>query len=140
MADWVMWMAGAGVVVILELLTGTFYLLMVAIGMLAGGLAALAGVAMVLQVAIGAAVGATATELLRRIRIKNAPKTEAERDPNVHMDIGQTIAVNSWQDRAARVMYRGAQWDVELAPGCQPAPGTFKISEIRGSRLIVANV
>ena len=36
-------------------------------------------------------------------------------------------------------MYRGAQWDVELAPGSAAAAGEFKIVEVRGSRLIVAN-
>jgi hypothetical protein len=37
----------------------------------------------------------------------------------------------------ARVMYRGAMWDVELAPGQAAAPGVFTIREVRGSRLIV---
>ena len=42
MADWIMWLVAAGVLVALELFSGTFYLLMVAIGALAGGLQALA--------------------------------------------------------------------------------------------------
>src|SRR5471032_42773 len=36
MADWMHWLIAAGVVVILELFTGTFYLLMIAIGIAAG--------------------------------------------------------------------------------------------------------
>ena len=36
-------------------------------------------------------------------------------------------------------MYRGAQWDVELAHGAIAQPGEFKIAEIRGSRLVLAN-
>jgi hypothetical protein len=35
-------------------------------------------------------------------------------------------------------MYRGALWDVELAPGVTATPGQFVIREVRGSRLIVA--
>ncbi|MCL6486058.1 MAG: NfeD family protein, partial [Janthinobacterium lividum] len=43
MAEWVGWFVAAGMVLILELFTGTFYLLMIAIGIAAGGLVALAG-------------------------------------------------------------------------------------------------
>ncbi|HCN90872.1 MAG TPA: NfeD family protein, partial [Oxalobacteraceae bacterium] len=39
----------------------------------------------------------------------------------------------------ARVMYRGAMWDVELEHGAQARPGLFMIREIQGSRLFVAN-
>ena len=33
MADWINWLVAAGVLVVLELFTGTFYLLMMAIGL-----------------------------------------------------------------------------------------------------------
>jgi hypothetical protein len=36
-------------------------------------------------------------------------------------------------------MYRGALWDVELGPGAQPQAGDFRIVEVQGSRLILAN-
>jgi membrane protein implicated in regulation of membrane protease activity len=123
MADWVMWLIAAGVVVALELFTGTFYLLMIAIGLLAGALLAF--------------VGIVATVLLRRSRYGKAEKRDAARDPNVNMDIGQSVNVPAWQDGTARVMYRGAMWDVELAPNAAPVPGVFRIVEVRGSRLIV---
>ena len=45
MTDWMIWFAAACVLVILEMATGTFYLLMIAIGAAAGGIAALSGVA-----------------------------------------------------------------------------------------------
>ena len=37
MDDWVNWMIGAGILVVAELFTGTFYLLMIAIGLACGG-------------------------------------------------------------------------------------------------------
>jgi len=40
MSNWMVWSLLAGAVVILEMLTGTFYLLMVALGLLAGAIAA----------------------------------------------------------------------------------------------------
>jgi membrane protein implicated in regulation of membrane protease activity len=144
MADWSYWLAAAGVTVILELFTGTFYLLMIAIGLGAGALAALLGLGMALQTLVAAAVGVAATMLLRRSRFGKlvAERTDAGRDPNVNLDIGQTVNVPAWQDGAARVMYRGALWDVEfdhaLAAGATPAPGQYTIREVRGSRLIVA--
>ena len=140
MADWSYWLAAAGVTVILELFTGTFYLLMIAIGLGAGVLAALLGAGMALQTLVAAAVGVIATVLLRRSRFGKlvAARGDAGRDPNVNLDIGQTVHVPAWRDGAARVMYRGALWDVELAPGAAAAPGPYTIREVRGSRLIVA--
>jgi membrane protein implicated in regulation of membrane protease activity len=137
MADWIMWLVAAGVVVGLELFTGTFYLLMIAIGLLAGGLLAFMRVDLPGQLLAAAVVGIVATILLRRSRYGKAEKRDAASDPNVNMDIGQSVNVPAWQDGAARVMYRGALWDVELAPDAAPVPGVFRIIEVRGSRLIV---
>ena len=39
----------------------------------------------------------------------------------------------------SRVMYRGALWDVELRPGALDHPGDFRIVEVHGNRLIVAD-
>jgi membrane protein implicated in regulation of membrane protease activity len=55
------------------------------------------------------------------------------------MDVGQVVRVDQWSEaRTARASYRGALWDVELAPGEEAAPGDFVIREIQGNRLIVA--
>jgi membrane protein implicated in regulation of membrane protease activity len=139
MADWSYWLAAAGVVVILELFSGTFYLLMIAIGLAAGSAAAFLGLGEAVQLLVAALVGVAATVALRRSRYGlTQQRVQAERDPNVNLDIGQTVHVPAWQDNAARVMYRGALWDVELAPGVSATPGQFVIREVRGSRLIVA--
>ncbi|MYM72778.1 NfeD family protein [Duganella sp. FT109W] len=143
MTDWSYWLAAAGVTVILELFSGTFYLLMIAIGLMAGAVAAFLGLGEALSLLIAAVVGVAATFVLRRSRYgKQQQRVQAERDPNVNLDIGQTVNVPAWQDGAARVMYRGALWDVELdtsvAPGSTAAPGQYTIREVRGSRLIVA--
>lgn len=137
MADWMMWAVGAGVLVALELFIGTFYLLMIAIGFGAGALTALARVDLPGQLLVAAIVAAVATLLLRRSRFGKTSQPRAEANPDVNLDIGQSVSVPAWQDGAARVMYRGALWDVELAPGEAAAPGVFKIREVRGSRLIV---
>ena len=138
MSESMNWLVAAGVLVVLELFSGTFYLLMIAIGLAAGALAALAGFSGALQMLVAAAVGVVATALLHRSRFGHAGRGNAARDPNVNIDIGQRVEVDRWQDGHARVKYRGALWDVELGPGAQPQPGMFKIVEVQGSRLIVS--
>jgi membrane protein implicated in regulation of membrane protease activity len=138
MADWILWLIAAGILVALELFIGTFYLLMVALGALAGAAIAALRIDIPGQMLAAAVVGIGATVLLRRSRYGRQSKTDAARDPNVNLDIGQSVEVTHWSERAARVMYRGALWDVELAPGMPPEPGMFVIREVRGSRLIVS--
>ena len=144
MVDWIGWLILAGIVVIFELFTGTFYLLMISIGLIAGAFAAFAGLNRESQYILAAVVGIAATYALRRSRYGKSHKTDSARDPNVNLDIGQTLQIKEWKNNegeasSARVMYRGAMWDVDLAHGSTAQPGSFIIKEIRGSRLIVAN-
>jgi membrane protein implicated in regulation of membrane protease activity len=138
-----MWLIMAGTLVILELFSGTFYLLMVAIGMSAGALVASLGGMLWQQLLVAAVVGASATLSLQRSKVGKAVREDASRDPNINLDIGQKVAVSAWHEQIgtpprARVHYRGAHWDVELAPGNVAAPGEFTIVEMRGSRLILS--
>jgi membrane protein implicated in regulation of membrane protease activity len=139
MAQWMDWLVAAGALVILELFSGTFYLLMIAIGLAFGALAALAGASVPVQTLVAGVVGVAATGLLHRSRLGKPAKTNAARDRNVNIDIGERLSVSAWQDGKARVMYRGALWDVELGQGATPEAGSFKIVEVQGSRLIVSN-
>jgi membrane protein implicated in regulation of membrane protease activity len=144
MTIWMTWLVLAGVLVILEIFTGTFYLLMIAIGMAAGALLAWFGADDTIQVIVAAAMALLATYLLRKSKYGKIQRNDAARDPNVNMDIGQVLTIDEWKNDqgeqyVARVMYRGAKWDVELEQHADPRPGLFKIREIRGSRLIVTN-
>ncbi len=144
MTDWMMWFVLAGILVILEMFTGTFYLLTIAIGCGAGGLAAVASANSASQFLAAAIVGIIAVYGLRHSRLGRLSKRDATRDPNVNLDIGQTLFVDNWSAAAgeipvARVQYRGAMWDVELQHGSVAIPGTFVIREVRGSHLVVAN-
>lgn len=139
MQEWMNWLVAAGVLVILELFTGTFYLLMIAIGLSFGALAAFAGWSGPLQAIAAAIVGVIATGLLHRSRFGKPARNNAARDQNVNLDIGQRVQVPEWEDGKARVLYRGALWDIELGQGATPQAGEFKIVEVQGSRLIVSN-
>lgn len=139
MQEWMNWLIAAGLLVILELFTGTFYLLMIAIGLTFGALAAFAGCSGPLQAITAAIVGVVATGLLHRSRFGKPARSNAARDENVNLDIGQRVQVPGWEDGKARVLYRGALWDIELGHGATPQAGEFKIVEVQGSRLIVSN-
>lgn len=141
MTDWMLWCVLAGVATIFELFTGTFYLLMIAIGFIAGGASAWLGFSNPVQLVIAGVVGIVAIYALQRSRFgkRLEPTVKPERDPNVNLDIGQTVAIDRWSDGAARVMYRGAMWDVKIAEGEDAVPGNFVIREIRGNRLIVSS-
>ena len=143
MTDWMVWFGLAGVLVVLEMFTGTFYLLMIAIGFVAAGCAALLAAGSSVQLVVAALVGVIATYGLRRSKWGKTARRDAERDPNVNLDVGQSLVVEEWSGiegevRTSRVMYRGAMWDVELEAGAHARPGRHVIREVRGNRLVVA--
>nr|WP_174772090.1 NfeD family protein [Paraburkholderia sp. SG-MS1] len=131
------WWIGAGVLVVLELTSGTFYLLMIALGFVAAALAHIAGAAADVQFAVAAVVALAAVVLLRRSRFGRRKRAHASRNPDVNLDIGQTLSVPAWHERRARATYRGAAWDVELAAGEPEDAQVYEITELRGSCLIV---
>jgi membrane protein implicated in regulation of membrane protease activity len=134
-----LWWVAAGVLVAVELATGTFYLLMVALGAAAAALAAHAGVSLSMQLVLAAVIGggATAAWHLKRSR---EPKAEtAERNPDVVLDIGQRVRVDAWaSDGSARIQYRGAGWSARFAGPGTPQPGEYVIVSVQGSQLLLA--
>jgi membrane protein implicated in regulation of membrane protease activity len=135
----VFWWIAAGVLVAVELATGTFYLLMLALGAAAAALAAHAGLAFAMQLVIAALVGggAVAGWHQRRQRQPQSPPASANRD--VNLDIGERVHVAHWlADGTASVHYRGAQWSARYAGDGTPAPGEFVIRAVEGNRLMLA--
>ena len=137
MSGHLFWWVGVGVLVVAELLTGTFYLLMIALGFLAGALLQLAGFAPHVQVAAAAAVAIIAMIVLRRSGLGRKQKRDTSANPDVNLDIGSTVTVVAWHDGRARVQYRGADWDVELATGERDDAHEYQVSAVRGNSLIV---
>ncbi|WP_250451476.1 NfeD family protein [Caballeronia sp. ATUFL_M2_KS44] len=133
------WWVAAGALIVAELFTGTFYLLMIALGMIAGGIAFVAGALPHVQMGAAAVIALIAVVVLRRSRFGNwKRRSDASHDAAVNLDIGATVEVDQWRDRRARTMYRGAQWDVELAPGESEGARLYRITALDGNRLIVA--
>jgi len=139
------WWLLAGAAVAAELITGTFYLLMLSIGLAAGALAAHAGLGLVGQLVAAAVVGGGAVVVWHRWRQMRPAEPAASANRDVNMDVGQSVVVTQWEsDGTARVRYRGADWTAQLHPDAvsdaaeQPAtPGPYRIVSVEGSRLLV---
>ncbi|MCV2368852.1 NfeD family protein [Roseateles oligotrophus] len=132
------WWVACGILVAVELSTGTFYLLMLALGCAAGAVASHLGLSESRQMLSAAVIGGAAVAacyLLRRNALGASP---AGANADANMDIGQTVEVASWEaDGSTRVKYRGASWQASYigsaVPG--PTPGPYVIRAIEGSRL-----
>lgn len=139
--DWsgaTLWWLIAGLLVAAEMATGTFYLLMLALGVAAGAIAAHAGLGFSGQLVAAALVGggAVAFWYLKRQRMPRAAAAGANRD--VNLDIGERVQVDAWQpDGSARVQYRGAQWSARFAGAGAPESGEHRIRGIDGSELLL---
>ena len=133
-----LWWILAGITIAAELVTGGIYLLMIALGLAAGAIAAHLGLSITAQISTAAAVGALAVVVCRRVRGKRMPELPASANPDLNLDIGETLHVPEWSpDGTARISYRGSQWTVALRAGSLPAPGLYRVIEVQGNRLIV---
>lgn len=138
MAESTVWWLLAGASVAIELVTGTFYLLMLSVGLVAAAVAAHLGATATVQLLAAAVVGGGSVVAWRRYKQKvpSAPPAGANRD--VNLDVGETVHVEAWApDGTSVVKYRGAHWSVLLTPDAVPSPGLYRVVEVVGSRLIV---
>jgi len=133
------WWVAAGIAVAAELATGTFYLLMMALGLAAAAIGAHLGLSGTGQIIVGALVGGGATALwhVKRAREPHAAPPSENRD--VNLDIGERVNVVAWRpDRTARVQYRGSAWTARLQPGAQAVPGEHVVTAVEGNWLVLA--
>jgi membrane protein implicated in regulation of membrane protease activity len=134
------WWVLAGVAVAVELSTGTFYLLMLALGLAAGAIASYLGFGVPMQIAIAAVVGGGATALWHFFHSRDGvPAMPPAENRDVNLDIGERVHVVQWTaERTARVQYRGSQWEARLAPGAPAAGGEHVVSAVEGNWLVLA--
>jgi membrane protein implicated in regulation of membrane protease activity len=138
MADSTLWWLIAGSLIAVELITGTFYLLMISLGLVAAALAAHAGLTVPWQWVTAAVVGGGSVLAWRLYRRSQPASPPARANHDVNMDVGETVYVNHWQgDDTCSVKYRGAHWDATLQEGQLAQAGRYVIAEVVGSRLIL---
>lgn len=138
MTESTIWWLLAGSAIVVELLTGTFYLLMLAVGLVAAALSAHAGASLTVQLVVAAAMGGGSVVVWYRVRRREPLDAKASANRDVNMDIGETVHVDAWNaDGTATVKYRGANWTAIHAEGALLSTGTHRIVEIQGSHLII---
>ncbi len=136
MSNFSLWLVLAGILLIAEITTGTFYLLMVSLGAAVGALMAYLGYGLEIQIAT-AAVLAVAGSLLLRNRSINRSKTDKQHDV---LDIGNKLQVTSWDANGrASVQYRGANWAAESTDST-PVTGLHQIVDVQGNILKVKSL
>lgn len=139
------WWLFAGALVALELATGTFYLLMLALGMVAGAVCAHLGLAGTSQLVVAALVGAIAVLGWHRTHPVASKQTTAQ-NQDVHLDIGSAVDVTEWASpQATLVVHRGAQWAARptkqgLSEGALPDTGLHRIVAVEGNTLVLSKI
>ena len=143
MNDATIWWLVTGVLVAAELMTGTFYLLMLTIGAVAAALTAHMGGSLTVQLVTAALIGGLAVVLWRQKSLRR----EAQAPSELHLDIGETVEVQAWDAHGtAQVKHRGANWTAVYTsaptptPSLAPTPGTHRIQAIQGSRLVLEKI
>ncbi|MBK7615865.1 MAG: NfeD family protein [Vitreoscilla sp.] len=140
--DWnasTLWWLTAGALVLAELVTGTFYLLMLALGAAAAALAAAAGGGFTAQLLAAALVGGGAVVGWHRRRGASSNGTETASNRNVNLDVGERVQVAAWgADGRTQVQYRGSNWAAVFRGIGAPAPGEYLIIAVESNHLVLA--
>ena len=143
MASSTIWWLLTGAAVVLELVsgTGTVYLLLIGGGFAAAAISAHLGAALGTQFIVAAVVSVSAVIAWHAIRRKRPPGPPTSANPDVNLDIGERVQVDTWNaDGTATVRYRGTQWTAIARAGDVPTAGQHRVVEVIGSRLVVEKI
>jgi membrane protein implicated in regulation of membrane protease activity len=136
----VVWWIVTALLVAVELATGSFYLLMLALGSAAAAIAAHLGLGQNAQLLAPALVGAGAVAAWHFKRRSAPAGPDASEDRDVNLDIGETVEVAGWDAHGAGfTQYRGSRWSVRYIGAGLPRPGAFVIRRVEANRLLVDN-
>ena len=138
---WLLWIVVGFVLVIAELLTGTFYLLVIGVGAFAAALAAWLGASVMIQAVAGSIVAVGGAMLVHHW---HGAHRSADAGRSNLLDRGQPVVLEGWANEGAgiaRVKYRGTSWDARFArPDARPVPGaTLYIDAMEGNTLVVVD-
>jgi len=113
MHDYLIWAIVGFGLIIAELVTGTFYLLVLGVAGLTAAAVAFFGGEFWIQTIVGGAVALAGVYLVHLWRVRNPKEAKGSND----LDRGQAVVLESWVDpaaRVARVKYRGSTWDARV--------------------------
>ena len=139
MDTYLIWLVAGFLLVIVELVSGTFYLLVLGVAGVAGGVVAYTGLPFSVQAVVAATLAVVGVVWVNRVRRSStAVKMRS-------LDVGQPATFDRWADRAAgqaRVKYRDALWAASVVGEISGEPGevlyvastdgnTLKVSKTR---------
>jgi membrane protein implicated in regulation of membrane protease activity len=131
-----LWLIAGIVLIVAELMSGTFYLLFLGLAALVAAAVAFLGAPLWIQASVAAACAVAGVVWVQRHR------RSIKQKPMPSLDVGQSVAFDSWSsqsDRLARVKYRDAHWDARVIGECAGQPGEIlHITGVEGSTLLVA--
>ncbi len=119
MATYLLWAIAGFILVIAELVTGTFYLLVLGVAALVGAGVAWAGGEFWLQVILASATALIGTYLVHTWWQRHPKSSQAENS----LEVGQTVIFEAWVNEnhgTARVKYRGSSWDAKVTGPAKP--------------------
>jgi len=136
MEHYLVWLVAGFGLMIIELLTGTFYLLMLGVAAFGGAAVAYAGRGYEFQIIVAAVLAAAGCYGVHIYRAKNSKQQMAS------VDAGQPANFENWVDEGgglARVRYRGASWDAHIdGRGDLDAGALLYVEQIEGHTLKVS--
>ena len=134
------WLIVAGILLIAELLTGTFYLLMLALASVVTWFAMQAGAGFLMQAVVFLISSSVLIYITRRLRVQLNQKNK----PNLadQLDTGEIISVRHWTEGVGKTYYRGAHWSVVMDQPDEAAltDANYRIVKLDGIRIRVARL
>lgn len=139
--EWVLWMVGAGVLAVGEMLTVSFFLGPVAIAAVIAALAALAGFGVALQVLVFAVASAASLLAFRPIARRHLTAPTRLKSGTAGLVGCDALVVEQVDGRGGQVKLRGETWtarafdeDEVIEPGVQ-----VRVMQIEGATALVSN-
>jgi membrane protein implicated in regulation of membrane protease activity len=133
---YLVWLIAGFILVIAELVTGTFYLLVLGAASFVGAVVAWAGASLLVQAIVAAVFAVAGTIWVHRYRHALGAKRMRG------LDVGQPATFDSWVNQSAgqaRVKYRDTLWDAQVEPGAAGEPGeVLYVTSVDGSTLKVS--
>jgi membrane protein implicated in regulation of membrane protease activity len=138
MESYLVWLIAGFVLVIAELVTGTFFLLVLGVAAFAGSVTAWFGLGFWVEASCAAVIAVGGVFWVRQQR------KAMQRPDMASLDVGQAVTLESWVNReqgAARVKYRNTQWDAEVEGEREFEHGqVLFISAVDGNTLRVSKI
>jgi membrane protein implicated in regulation of membrane protease activity len=135
-----LWWVIAGFFFSLELVAGSMYLSMLALGAVAAAMAAHLGAPELVQMTLAASVGSVLVLQCHRTLLKRGALDHDEYTTTglSDLDVGEEICVKGWApDGTAEVEYRGGSWLARHHGPLLPRSGPYRILAIEPTCLVL---